>query len=162
VCSWSPGWGHPQAPEYRGKLRNPLTTEFVQPVEDPRLKALQDHVVRVLNLAIHVGVCHDGPIDADVVVIIESEEFFRGELCVVVCDDGVRDSKAVDNVEEKLHGFLGFDHRDRPSLYPFDELVHGDKQVRVAPGRSFEGSDQIKPLDHERPCDRGCLECLGR
>ena len=34
-----PAGGHPQAPEHRGKLRDPSSTKLVQPVEDPRLKA---------------------------------------------------------------------------------------------------------------------------
>ena len=68
----------------------------------------------------------------------------------------------MDDVEEKLHGLLEFDHGDRPSLYPFCELVHGDKQVCVAPGCSFEGSDQIKPPNHKWSCDGDHLECLGQ
>ena len=63
----------------------------------------------------------------DVVFIIESKELISSELCAVVLDDGVRDSKAMDDVREEQHGLLGFDHGDRPSLYPLRELVHGDK-----------------------------------
>jgi len=68
----------------------------------------------------------------------------------------------VDDVEEKLHSLLGFYHGYQPSLCPFCELVHGDKQVRVAPGRSFKGSDQIKDPDREWPHDRDRLERLGQ
>ena len=60
--------------------------------------------------------------------------FFFSELRAIVHDDGVRDSKAMDDVEEEQHGLLGFDHGDRPSFYPFCEPVHGDKQVGVASG----------------------------
>ena len=35
-----PAGGHPQAPEHRAKLRDPLSAKPVQLVEDPRLKAL--------------------------------------------------------------------------------------------------------------------------
>ena len=103
-----------------------------------------------------------GPIDLDVVFIAESKELLSGELGVVVRDDGVRDSKAMDNVEEEQHGLLRFDHRDRPSLYPLCKLVYSDKQVGVAPRRPFERSDQIEPPDHERPHDGDRLERLGR
>ena len=92
---------------------------------------------------------HGGPIDVDVVFIIESEELFPSELRAIVRDDGVQDSKAVRDVEEELHDLLRFDHRNWPSLYPLCELVHGNKQVRVAPGSSFERPDQIKPPDHK-------------
>jgi hypothetical protein len=63
--------------------------ELVQSVEDPRLEALQDHVVGVLNLSIHLGVCHGCPIHTDVVIITEPEELLAGELCAVVGDDGI-------------------------------------------------------------------------
>ena len=44
---------------------------------------------------------------------------------------------------------------------PFCELVYGNKQVGVAPGRLFERPNQIEPLDHEGPHDGDHLECLG-
>jgi len=45
---------------------------------------------------------HDGcPIDPDVLFIAELNEFPAGELRVVVCDDGVRYSKVMDDVEEE-------------------------------------------------------------
>ena len=72
---------------------------------------------------------HDSPINADVVFIAESKEIFPGELCAVVCGNGVQDSKAMDDVKEEQHGLLGLDRRDRSSLYPLCKLVYGDKQV---------------------------------
>ena len=80
-------------------------------------------------------VCYSGPIDPDVVFIIESKELFSDELCTIVRDDGVWDSKVMDDVEEEQHGLLGLDHGDRLSLYPLYKLVYGDKQVGVAPRR---------------------------
>ena len=53
------------------------------------------------------------------------EETFFGELCAIICDDGVWDSKAMDDVEEEQHSLLGFDRGDRPSLYPLCKLVYG-------------------------------------
>ena len=79
------------------------------------------------------------------VFIIESKELIFGELCAIVRDDGVWDSKAMDDVKEEQHGLLGLDRGDRPSLYPLCKLVYGDKQVRVALGCSFERSDHIEP-----------------
>ena len=68
-----------------------------------------------------------GPIDPDVVFIVESKELLSAELCAVVRDDGVWDSKAMDDVEEEQHSLLGFDDGDRPSFDPFCELVYGEK-----------------------------------
>ena len=102
-----------------------------------------------------------GPIDPDVLFIIESEEFLTGELRVVVHDDGVRYSKEMDDVEEEQHSLLGLDDGDRPRFDPFCELVYGDKLVGEAPRCCFERSNQIEPLDHERPGDGDRLECLG-
>ena len=106
--------------------------------------------------------CHGGPIDPDVVFIVESEEFLPGELHAVVHDNGIWDSKAMDDVKEEQHGLLRLDHEDRSSLYPLCKLIYSDKQVRIAPGHPLERSDQINPLDHERPHDGDRLECLSR
>ena len=75
----------------------------------------------------------------DVVFIVESEELLPSELHAIVPDNGVRDSEAMDDVEEEQHGLLRFDHGDRPSFYPLCKLVYGDKQVGVAPGALLRG-----------------------
>ena len=59
-----------------------------------------------------------GPINPDVLFITESKEFLAGELCAIVHDDGVRYSKAMDDVKEEQHGLLGLDRGDQPSFYP--------------------------------------------
>ena len=107
------------------------------------------------------GVRHGGPIDPDVVFIAESEELLPDELRAVVRDNGVWDSKAMDDVEEEQHGLLGLDCGYRLSLYPLCKLVYGNKQVRIAPGHPLERSDQIEPPNHEWPRDGDHLECLG-
>ena len=114
------------------------------------------------RLASSFRVRDGGPIDPDVVFIVESKELLSSELCAIVCDDGVWDSKMMDDVEEEEHCLLRFDHKDWPSLYPLGNFVYGDKQVGVAPGRFFERSNQIETLDHERPCDGDHLEHLGQ
>ena len=83
--------------------------------------------------------------NADLVFIIESEELLPGELCAVVRDNRVWDSKAMDDVEEEQYDLFGLDRGDQPSFYLFRELVYGDKQVHVAPGSSFARSDDINP-----------------
>ena len=73
--------------------------------------------------------CYGGPIDAYVVFIAESKELFHGELCVVVRDNGVWDSKTMDDVNKAQHGLLRLDCEDQSSLYPLCKLVYGDKCV---------------------------------
>ena len=107
----------------------------------------------MLDLPVRSGVRDGGPIDPNVVFIVELKEFPIGELCAVVCDDGVRYSKAMDDVEEEQHGLLGLDHGDRSSFDPFCKLVYGDKQVCIALERSLERSDHIEPIDREWPRD---------
>ena len=115
----------------------------------------------MLDLPVHPGMRDRGPIDPNVVFIIESKELLLCELCAIVRDDGVWDSKMMDDVEEEQHCLLGFDRGDRPSFYPLGKFVYGDKQVGVAPGCFFERSNQIEALDHEGPHDGDHLECLG-
>ena len=96
-----------------------------------------------------MGVRHSGPIDLVVVLVAESEELCFGELRAIVHDDGIRDPKAMDDVEEEQHGLLGLDRGDQSGLNPLHKLVYGDKQVCIAPRCPLERSDQIEPLDHE-------------
>jgi hypothetical protein len=69
-----------------------------------------------------------------VVVVAELQELSTGELHTVVGDDGIRNPKVVDDIREEQHCMLGLDFGDGVSLDPLGELVHGDEQVRVAPG----------------------------
>ena len=78
------------------------------------------------------------PIDPDVLFVAESNEFLAGELRAIVCDDGVWDSKAMDDVEKEQNSLLGFDYGYWSGLDPFCKLVYGDKQVGKSPGRFFE------------------------
>ena len=71
--------------------------------------------------------CDGCPIDPDVLLIAELNEFPVGELRAVVRDDGVWYSKMMDDVEEEQYGLLRFDCGDRPSFDPFCKLVYGDK-----------------------------------
>jgi hypothetical protein len=69
-----------------------------------------------------------------VVVVTEFQEFFASELRAVVSDDGVRNPEAVDDIREEQYRLLGLDFGDGSGLDPLGELVHGDEQVREAPG----------------------------
>ena len=84
---------------------------------------------------------HGGPIHADVIFIAELEELLPSELHVVVRDNRVWYSKAMDDIKEEQHGLLGLDREDWSGLYPLSKLVYGDKQVGIALGRSLELSD---------------------
>ena len=69
----------------------------------------------MLDLPVNAGVCYGGPIDADAIFIVELEELLPGELHAVVRDNGVRYSKAMDDVKEEHHGLLRLNRRDRLS-----------------------------------------------
>ena len=56
-----------------------------------------------------MGVHYGAPIDADVIFITELEELLLGELHAVVRDNGVRYSKAMDDIKEEQHGLLELD-----------------------------------------------------
>jgi hypothetical protein len=59
-----------------------------------------------------------------VVVIAELLELPSCELGAIIRDDQVWDPKSVDYVGEELHGLLGFDLGDGPSLNSLGELVN--------------------------------------
>jgi hypothetical protein len=52
---------------------------------------------------------YDGPVHTDVVVLAEVQELFPGELRAIVSDDGIWDSKAMDDICEERHRLLGPD-----------------------------------------------------
>ena len=81
----------------------------------------------MFDLPVHLGVRYGSLVDADVIFIAESEELLFGELRAVVRDDGVRDSKAMDDVKEEQHGLLKLDCGDQSSLYRLCKLVYSDK-----------------------------------
>ena len=79
-----PAGSCPQAPEHRRELGDPVYAELVQPVEDSRLEALQEHAVCALDLSVRPGVRDGRPVDPDVLFITESNEFPAGELRALV------------------------------------------------------------------------------
>jgi hypothetical protein len=86
--------GCPEALENRRELGNPPPRELLQSIEDSSLEPLQDHVVHAFDLPVRAGVRHGGPIDSDVVVIAELEEFLSRKLRTIIRNDGVRYPKA--------------------------------------------------------------------
>ena len=63
----------------------------------------------MLDLPVCSGVHDGGPIDPNVVFIVESKELLASELRAIVRNDGVWDSEEMDDVEEEQHGLLEFD-----------------------------------------------------
>jgi hypothetical protein len=60
-------------------------------------------------MPIRHGVSYDGPVHTDVVVLAEVRELIPSELRAIAGDDGVRDSRAMDDVGEEHHRLLGPD-----------------------------------------------------
>ena len=74
----------------------------------------------MLDLPVRAGVRYSGLIDVDVIFIVELSH-------VIVHDNGVRYSKAMDDIKEEQHGLLGLDPGDWSGLYLLYKLVYGDK-----------------------------------
>ena len=66
-------------------------------------------------------------------VVAEVQELLPHKLCAIICDNGVWDPKAVNDVGEECHCLFGPDVGDGSDLDPFGELIDCDQQVRVAP-----------------------------
>jgi hypothetical protein len=71
--------------------------------------------------------CHSRPVHADVVVAAEVQELIYYKLGVVICDNGVGDPEAMDDVSKEHHCLLGPDVGEGPDLDPFGELANGDQ-----------------------------------
>ena len=61
---------------------------------------MQDHTVRALDLSVGAWVDDRGPIYSDVVVVAKLKKLLASDLSAVVGDDGVRDSKPMDDAGE--------------------------------------------------------------
>ena len=55
----------------------------------------------MLDLPVRAGVRYGGPINEDVIFIVELEELLSSELRAIVHDDEVWDPKAMDDVKEE-------------------------------------------------------------
>ena len=88
--------------EDRWDLYNPSPCILFELVKDAGLESLEDHVIGLLDLTISTWVSDRGPIDPDAISIIEVQEFLLGEVCSMVGDDIVWNTKSIDDVEEEL------------------------------------------------------------
>ena len=99
----------------------------------------------MLDLPVHSGLHDGGPIDPDVLFIVEPNELLAGEQCAIVCDDGVRYSKAMDDVEEEQHSLLGFDRGYWSSFNPFVNLSMVTSRWVKPPGAFLSGPTRSSP-----------------
>ena len=65
-----------------------------------------------------------GPIDPDAISTIEVRKLLPGEVCSMVSDDIVWNTKPIDDVEEELDRLFRADIGDGLRLYPLGEFVH--------------------------------------
>jgi hypothetical protein len=100
------------------------------------------------------------PVDPDPIPVSEIQELLAREVGPIVYDDGVGHTKSIDDVQEKLDGFLGAGLDDRFCLNPLGELVHYDKKVGKAARDFFERPDHVETPDHERPGEGDGLKRL--
>jgi hypothetical protein len=66
-------------------------------------------------------------------VTAEAQELLPRELSAIVCDNGVGDFEAMDDVCEECYCLLGFDVGEGSDFDPLREFVDGNQQVRKAP-----------------------------
>jgi hypothetical protein len=69
---------------------------------------------------------HHRPIYTDVMVAAEAEELFPCELGVIVGDDLIGDSEAMNDVHEECDRLLGFNIGEGLDLDPLGEFVDGN------------------------------------
>ena len=85
---------------------------------------MEDHAISLVDRIVSTWVTDRGPINPDAISITEVQELLPGEVCSVVGDDTVRDTKPIYDVEEELDRLFQADIGDGLRLYPLGELVH--------------------------------------
>jgi hypothetical protein len=78
-----------------------------------------------------------------VVVGTETHELLSCELCAIVCNDGVRDPEAMNDIREECYRLLRFDASERSDLDALGNFVDGDQQVHEVPRRLFQRTDEV-------------------
>ena len=105
-------------------LCNPSSSLLLELIEDVGLESLEDHAIGPLNLTVGTRVSDRGPINPDAVSIIEVQELLRDEVCSMVGDDIVWNTKPIDDVKEELNRLFRADIGDGLHLYPLGEFFH--------------------------------------
>ena len=115
----------------------------------------------MLDLPVRVGVRYGGPVDADVIFIVELEELLPGELRAlsVIIEFGTPKRWTISR--KKCMACSDLITEISWASIHLVNLSMVTKQVGIAPERSFERSNQIEPPDHKWPRDGDHLECLG-
>ena len=121
-------------------------------IDQPPFQAVHYDFVHSLGLPISLGVGRSGISVCDSKLAAEFPEVFTIKLKTVVQDEGVRSSKARNDVFP--NEFLGIhvpDVGQRFSLYPFDEIIGANYYVSLIPCCFRERTDNIKTPLSKRP-----------
>jgi hypothetical protein len=70
-----------------------------------------------------------GPVHVDVIVIIEIQESFFGELSTIVGNDRVKDPEVKNDVLDEIYGLFGANFGQGLRLDPLSKFVDHDEQV---------------------------------
>jgi hypothetical protein len=87
---------------------------------------------------------HGRSVHANVVVVVEVEEFLPRELGVVVSDDLVGYAEEIDDVSEEYYGFLGAYVHNGSHLDPLGELVGRYEDMCEALGHLSDGPTMLR------------------
>src|SRR5581483_3046683 len=128
--------------------------------EGSGLQSFQDFSVGTLCLPIRARVSWEckAELDAKVLTIVTEQSI--GELCAVVCDDSVRDTKATGDISKKSDSRMLVNFDNWQGFCPLSELIDGYIQVFVATDGSWEGSQNVESPDRKRPGEGNQLQHL--
>jgi hypothetical protein len=84
-----------------------------------------------------------------VVVITETQKLLSCELCVVVCDNGVWDPEAMDDIREERHRLLRLDVGEGSNLDPVGKLSMAINMCVKPPGAFCRGSMRYNPIQQK-------------
>lgn len=130
---------------------DPSLATFLEPIEGSCLEPLENLRICLLHLPVAMSMSNRSKAELDPDFLAVLSEGIAGELRAIVSDYAVGDFEVENNSMDELDCYACGDLGNVYGFSPLGELVDGDEQVLVAPDYLGERSQDIQPLDHERP-----------
>jgi hypothetical protein len=116
------------------------------------LEAINYHVVRPFDLTVGPWVCNRDIFNLDACIFTELLELVGREIGSQVCDDGIREAEAMQDIRDEINNPIWSELGYRLVLDPLGKLVDSHQHMGETAWRHCEGPN-ISRLQHAKGQD---------